>query len=145
MDLELPDDILYLICDQVRRLPDSAGTLFNCAISGKRLAPLALANLYRHARSPGNYEELDYGGDMDSVVMKWAVMWRSIHSACKGKTLFPYASYLRFADLRDLINLVEHNRFQRPKIESYFYSDDLIKFKIRNNPTPLVEHIGDGM
>lgn len=115
MQLELPDDILFLICDQVRHLPESsAGTLFNCALTGKRLAPLALANLYRHAPSPGDDEELDHGQmrDLDSVVMKWAIMWRSIYLACQGRTLYPYASYLRFVDLRDLTNLIEHDRFR---------------------------------
>lgn len=90
MQLELPDDILLLICEQVRYLPDtSAGTLFNIALTGKRAAPLALANLYRHATSPGDDEELDHSQmkDLDSVVMKWAIMWRSIYLACDGKLL----------------------------------------------------------
>lgn len=115
MQLELPDDLLHLICDQIRRLPESSGTLFNCAVSGKRLAPLALASLYRHARSPGNYDELDHGSmvDVDVVVMKWAIMWRSVFRSCEGSTLYPYATYLRFADLRDLAGLIDHPRFQK--------------------------------
>lgn len=115
MNLELPDDILHLICDQIRLLPDSSATLYNCAVSGKRLAPIALSNLYRHARSPGSYDELDSGSipETDQTVMRWAIMWRSVFLACSNKTMYPYASYLRFADLRDLAGLIEHQRFQQ--------------------------------
>lgn len=114
MNLELPDDILHLICDQIRLLPDSSATLYSCAVGGKRLAPIALSSLYRHARSPG-YEELDSSSipETDQVVMRWAIMWRSVFLACSNKTLYPYASYLRFADLRDLAGLLESSRFQQ--------------------------------
>lgn len=46
MDLQLPEDILHLICEELRQRQDFA-TLFNCAVSSKQLAPLALSNLYR--------------------------------------------------------------------------------------------------
>lgn len=42
----LPDDILHLICIQLWHQRDF-NTLFNCALSCKRLAEPAVANLYR--------------------------------------------------------------------------------------------------
>jgi hypothetical protein len=46
MSLELPDDILQLICVELRIAEDWA-TLFNCAVTSKSFAPLALLQLYR--------------------------------------------------------------------------------------------------
>lgn len=51
--LTLPDDILHLICVELRHREDW-GTLFNSAVSSKRLAPLALSNLYRFVTSSRN-------------------------------------------------------------------------------------------
>ena len=43
----LPDDILYLICTQLWQKRDF-DTLYQSAISGRRLAYPALANIYRY-------------------------------------------------------------------------------------------------
>jgi len=48
--LQLPDDVLYLLCIELGFREDWA-TLFNCAVSCKRLAPLALSQLYRFVTS----------------------------------------------------------------------------------------------
>ncbi|MCJ1423974.1 hypothetical protein MMC29_001861 [Sticta canariensis] len=42
----LPDEVLYMICTQLWHQGDFQ-TLFRCACSGKRLAPIAITNLYR--------------------------------------------------------------------------------------------------
>lgn len=42
----LPDDILYMVFTELLDRED-LGTLFNCACSSKRLATMALSNLYR--------------------------------------------------------------------------------------------------
>jgi len=45
-EVVLSDDILFLICDELRLAEDFA-TLFSCALAGKQLASLALSQLYR--------------------------------------------------------------------------------------------------
>lgn len=47
---DLPDDIIQLVCDQLLAQRDFA-TLYNCAVSSKRLAPCALSDIYRSATS----------------------------------------------------------------------------------------------
>ena len=42
----LPDDILYLLCFQLWEQRDF-NTLYNCALSGRRLTVPALTHLYR--------------------------------------------------------------------------------------------------
>lgn len=42
----LPDEILHLICDQITG-PESFSTLYQCAISSRRLAVPALKALYQ--------------------------------------------------------------------------------------------------
>ena len=47
MAIELPNDILYLICTQLSEQKDF-NTLFNCALTGRQLAVPALMHLYRY-------------------------------------------------------------------------------------------------
>lgn len=142
---ELSDDILLLICDQVRALDElSSATLFSAAVSTKRLAPLALSNLYRHARSPGTYDEFETGNasEAEQIIMKWAILWRSVYMATAGKSLYPYHTYLRFLDLRDLSNLIDHPHFKR-KVEKYFFQGELSQYRAR--PVQILELFGDSI
>lgn len=47
----------------------------------------------------------------DSVVRKWALMWRSIILSALDKTYLPYYSYIRYLDLDDLGYLLGEARF----------------------------------
>jgi len=53
MDSFLPDDIIFLICDELRQREDWA-TLFNLSVTCRRVAPLALSQLYRFVPSLPN-------------------------------------------------------------------------------------------
>ncbi|MCJ1266352.1 hypothetical protein MMC22_006235 [Lobaria immixta] len=125
----LPYEIWYMICTQLCNQRDSI-TLFNCACSGKQLATIALTNLYRmrhlapvtDCRGDGEPPADDELGGMkyaarlaeekrvlkrklsswDQYVKQWAVLWRTIILSSQGKTLYPYAQYIRTLDLRDL-------------------------------------------
>lgn len=45
-------------------------------------------------------------------VAKWARMWRSIILSSLGKTLFPYAQFIRNLRLGDLQELLEEGKFR---------------------------------
>jgi len=46
MVVELPEDILYLICDELANQQEF-GTLFSCCTTGKQFAGAAFRSLYR--------------------------------------------------------------------------------------------------
>ena len=89
-----------------------------------------------------------------ALASKWAQLWRSIILSCIGATLFPYASYLRVLDLKDLGYLFDDGQFTG-KILRDFFSDigaatGLVgptgpaKYVKRGwNMQQAVQHIGD--
>lgn len=47
MPLDVPEDVLYVLCDRLAEAKDF-DTLFQCALTGKRFAVPALTTLYRY-------------------------------------------------------------------------------------------------
>lgn len=47
----------------------------------------------------------------ETVIRKWALMWRSIILSTLDKTFLPYFSYIRYLDLEDLENLLRDATF----------------------------------
>lgn len=132
MVVELPDDILHLLCEELADERDF-DTLFACAVSGKRLAIPALTAMYRyvsqsiivfrefHLRTDRsqNFASVKGGGSeaLPSaqqllVVQKWSILWRSIILSSLGKTLFPYCKYIRGLDFRDLNSMLDDEMFR---------------------------------
>jgi hypothetical protein len=51
--------------------------------------------------------------DQNSIIRKWALMWRSIIlSTFDDKTYLPYYSYIRYLDLNDLKELLNDSGFR---------------------------------
>lgn len=48
MPLDVPEDILHIVCEKLADAKDF-DTLFQCALTAKRFAVPALTNLYRYA------------------------------------------------------------------------------------------------
>ncbi|KAL0264198.1 hypothetical protein SLS55_000144 [Diplodia seriata] len=154
MPLEVPEDVLYILCDKLADAKDF-DTLFQCALTAKRFAVPALTNLYRHHdASP----VIGGGGDGQPPpkVQKWSVMWRSIIAASLEVTAFPYCRYIKTLDFRDLIVLLElfqDPKFTRKDIMKDFFSGEMSAFKIMNkvgkkgvlDVSSTVEAIGDAM
>lgn len=155
MSVYFPDDILRMICNELYLAQDFP-TLFNCALSCKRFAPLALSNLYRiYSQSP-NSDDASEGGGVDALqaLQRWSIAWRSIILSALDGTTFPYYSYLRFLDLRDLDNMLNDGKFAR-EIQNKFFSGALSKLLIQKKVTrrkvpstaldipKIVEAIGD--
>ena len=67
-----------------------------------------------HSCNPQADEE---AGGLNPIVQqelstqRWAITWRSIILSAMGKTMYPYCSYLRALDLRDLNELLEDSKF----------------------------------
>ncbi|KAI9692071.1 MAG: hypothetical protein M1820_009538 [Bogoriella megaspora] len=68
----------------------------------------------------------------ESLVQKWAILWRSVILSSLDKTLFPYCRYLKTLDLYDLGQLFEADRF-RGKIEKIFFEGDLSSFRVESD------------
>ncbi|KKY27303.1 hypothetical protein UCDDS831_g00873 [Diplodia seriata] len=142
MPLEVPEDVLYILCDKLADAKDF-DTLF-----------------HHHDASP----VIGGGGDGQPPpkVQKWSVMWRSIIAASLEVTAFPYCRYIKTLDFRDLIVLLElfqDPKFTRKDIMKYvfssqdFFSGEMSAFKIMNkvgkkgvlDVSSTVEAIGDAM
>lgn len=53
MSTVIPDDVLHIICEQIAKDQDFA-TLFNCVLTGRRLAEPAIKQLYRYVYLPSD-------------------------------------------------------------------------------------------
>lgn len=50
--------------------------------------------------------------EQNSIIRKWALMWRSIILSTFERTYLPYYSYIRYLDLEDLKHLVSDPSFK---------------------------------
>ncbi|KAL2067973.1 hypothetical protein VTL71DRAFT_16071 [Oculimacula yallundae] len=137
--MQLPADVLYLVCEEVSRLQDF-NTLFNCALTGKVLVQPALLCLYRNylqstiTNSEGNDADLTqndtFQGRVEAqktTLLKWALLWKSIIRSSLGTTAYPYCLYIRSLDLRNLTDLLEDPQF-RDKAWDTFFADEMARF-----------------
>lgn len=154
MEVYLPDDIMHMICNELYLVQDFP-TLFNCAISCRRLAPLALSNLYRiYSQSPNSDDAASGQAVASQALQRWSIAWRSIILSTMNGTAFPYYSYLRFLDLRDLGNMLDDEKFKK-KIQTTFFDGELSKLHLEKEITTrkgpimtldiqqIVEAVGD--
>lgn len=126
MGVYLPDDILHMICNELFHGQDFP-TLFNCAVSSKTLASLALPNLYRmYSQSPNSDDAEGGQAAARQALQRWSIAWRSIILSTMDRTAFPYYSYLRFLDLRDLDHMLDDEKFAQ-EIRRNFFGGDLSK------------------
>ncbi|KIV99758.1 uncharacterized protein PV09_08564 [Verruconis gallopava] len=154
----LPEDIFYLVCDELLEQRDF-GTLFCCCTTGKILALPALTALYRaqHLSSvkSDSSEEAASLAEQERVVQKSSILWRTIIRSALGKTIFPYCKYIKALDLDDFRHLLEDDCF-RGKIASNFFLKELKDFHytlettakwksraLRLNISKIVEAVGD--
>lgn len=108
--LSIPQEVLLLICQELALRHDFP-TLFRCALVSRRLATLALEQLYRiHERSPASTGET-------SSRIAWARLWKSIIRSSIGETAYPYCTYIRALSLgnfEDLLTDVWNDHNVRP-------------------------------
>ncbi|KAI9052243.1 hypothetical protein LZ554_003600 [Drepanopeziza brunnea f. sp. 'monogermtubi'] len=138
--IQLPADVLYLVCEELSKLADF-NTLFHCALAGKALGKPALLWMYRiHNQSTiisseGNDADLTrnatFEGRLDAqkiTLSKWALLWKSIIRSSLGSTTtaYPYCLYIRSLDLRNLAELLEELPFR--SAQNAFFSDDMKRF-----------------
>ncbi|KAH7321561.1 hypothetical protein BKA65DRAFT_512463 [Rhexocercosporidium sp. MPI-PUGE-AT-0058] len=145
--IQLPADILYLVCEEVSKLQDF-NALFNCALAGKNLVQPALLWLYRiHLQSnitssEGNDADLTQNDTFQkrveaqkTTLLKWALLWKSIIRSSLGTTAYPYCLYIRSLDLGNLSDLLEDPQF-RDKALDNFFADEMARF-LKTQETPM--------
>lgn len=143
-----------MVIDELHHAQDFAA-LYSCALTCRRFAPLALSGLYRiHSESP-NSDEADDGQDVAlQALQKWSISWRSIILSTMKETAYPYFSYLRFLDLRDLGNMLDDEKLSK-RIQRKLFQGKLSKLlmekqhMMRKGPVikldvmKIVEAVGD--
>ncbi|KAK8194808.1 uncharacterized protein BKA78DRAFT_308311 [Phyllosticta capitalensis] len=156
MSTVIPDDVLHIICEQIAKDQDFA-TLFNCVLTGRRLAEPAIKQLYRNHNVCTSFG----GGDTENlemaqqrlVVQKWAIVWRSILASTMQETMFPYARYVRSLDLRNLSYLLDDPKFGGTEVAKYFFSGRMSSFRspkgnlkgTRLNTSAILDAVGDAI
>ena len=92
---------------------------------------LALTLNFRtcHERATRVDNETLSHSDQDVIVMKWAILWRSLILSTLGDTMYPYGRHLRMLDLRDLSNLLDElEESKRGKVVKYFFAGKMTQF-----------------
>ncbi|KAI4138927.1 MAG: hypothetical protein LQ341_004443 [Variospora aurantia] len=68
------------------------------------------------------------------MIFRWAQLWRTIILSATGRTLFPYARYIRTLNLGDLEELLGDARF-KDRVSAMFFEGELKKYKIQTSGT----------
>ncbi|KAK9781602.1 hypothetical protein SCAR479_01473 [Seiridium cardinale] len=96
----LPQDIVLLLCQELTFRIDFS-TLFQCSLVSRRVASLALEQLYgMHELSP------IHGAETFSLT-KLARLWKSILLSSIGQTAYPYCTYVQSLSLGNYGSLLE--------------------------------------
>ncbi|KAI1810365.1 hypothetical protein GGS20DRAFT_203336 [Poronia punctata] len=103
----LPQDIMLLICQELGGRQEFA-TLYNCSLTSRRLAGIAIEQLYS---TIGTYIEDKHQA---------TCLWRSIILSSLGATLYPYCAYIRALSLSGLIECLEDIRNDQPLRDFFF-------------------------
>ncbi|KAL8946428.1 MAG: hypothetical protein Q9222_007180 [Ikaeria aurantiellina] len=66
------------------------------------------------------------------LILRWAQLWRVIFLSAIGKTLFPYARYIRNLNLEDLEELLQDAKF-KDQVSTMFFEGDLNAYKVQTS------------
>ncbi|KAL8995657.1 MAG: hypothetical protein Q9188_006755, partial [Gyalolechia gomerana] len=65
----------------------------------------------------------------ENMILRWAQLWKMITLSATGKTLFPYAQYIRALHLGDLEELLGDSKF-KDRISNMFFDGELDACKV---------------
>ncbi|KAI2468599.1 hypothetical protein F4781DRAFT_397782 [Annulohypoxylon bovei var. microspora] len=116
----LPQEIILLLCQELTARHDF-GTLFNCSLVSRRVASIALEQIYSiHELSP-----ISTGDDYNRL--EWSRLWRSIILSSIGKAAYPYCAYVRSLSIGNLEDcLTEIRRDMR--VRRFFFEGPVEQF-----------------
>ncbi|KAI0887581.1 uncharacterized protein GGS22DRAFT_157521 [Annulohypoxylon maeteangense] len=120
--ISLPQEIFLLLCQELAARRDF-GTLFNCSLVSKRVAPIALEQLY----SIQELSSISIGDDYNRL--EWSRLWRSIILSSIGKTAYPYCVYVRslsIGNLEDCLSDIPRDTHVR----SFFFEGPMEQFHL---------------
>ncbi|KAI0004869.1 hypothetical protein F4779DRAFT_599118 [Xylariaceae sp. FL0662B] len=119
----LPPDILLLLCEVIAARRDF-GSLFRCSLTSRRLASIALEQLY----SIQEYSPASTGDAYSKL--EWARLWRSIIlSSVPGTTAYPYCAYVRALSLGNLEECL-HDMTRDNAVRSFFFDGPMDQFLV---------------
>ncbi|KAI0400340.1 hypothetical protein F4802DRAFT_497461 [Xylaria palmicola] len=106
----LPQDIMLLICQELGARREFT-TLYRCALVSRRVASIAVEQLYRILDVMDPFIE---GG------LRAARLWRSIILSSRQATLYPYCAYTRVMSLSSLVECLDDIRLDRSLFNFFF-------------------------
>ncbi|KAI0902078.1 hypothetical protein F4806DRAFT_502051 [Annulohypoxylon nitens] len=131
----LPQEIILLLCQELAARRDF-GTLFNCSLVSRRVASIALEQIY----SIQELSSISTGDDYNKL--EWARLWRSIILSSIGETAYPYCIYLRSLSIGNLddclreIHLRDNNQDMR--IRKFFFEGPMEQFYESRDGRPAI-------
>ncbi|KAI1465239.1 uncharacterized protein F4812DRAFT_466681 [Daldinia caldariorum] len=105
----LPQEIFLLLCEELAARRDFR-TLFNCALVSRRIASIALEQIYRIQE----YSPVSTGYPV--YMSECLQLWRSIILSSIKKTVYPYCIYVRslsFGNLEDCLQDIDRDNHAR--------------------------------
>ncbi|KAI0844870.1 hypothetical protein F5Y00DRAFT_273541 [Daldinia vernicosa] len=105
----LPQEIFLLLCEELAARRDF-GTLFNCSLVNRRIASIALEQIY----SIQEYSPVSTGDPI--YKLEWLQLWKSIILSSIKKTAFPYCVYVRalfLGNLEECLQDISRDKYAR--------------------------------
>ncbi|KAL8371220.1 hypothetical protein RB595_001187 [Gaeumannomyces hyphopodioides] len=112
----LPLDIWYLVCQELAAGTPEFDALFKLALTSRVLAGVALPALY-------SVQDLAWVNRADLTNAGNACLWRSLALSSLGKTVFPYAHWIRIIKLGRLRGMLGEISRAVPMREAFFRGD----------------------
>ncbi|KAI1102610.1 hypothetical protein F4804DRAFT_334105 [Jackrogersella minutella] len=118
----LPQEIILLLCQELTARLDF-GTLFRCSLVSRRIASIALEQIY-------NIQELSPTSTGDAYnKLEWSRLWRSIILSSIGKTAYPYCVYVRSLSLGNLNECLQDIVRDR-HVSDFFFGGPMEQFLV---------------
>ncbi|KAI2623920.1 hypothetical protein GGS26DRAFT_214066 [Hypomontagnella submonticulosa] len=141
--LVLPQEIILLLCETLAARGDFI-TLFHCSLVSRRVAIIALQQIYSIQDSAPASTGSTYSK------LQWTQLWRSIVLSSLGETAFPYCAYIRTLSLGNLEECI-HDIGRDKKLRSIFFGGAMGQFLVpreqyrpneatSQTPLPLIDY-----
>ncbi|KAI8966695.1 hypothetical protein F5Y11DRAFT_361748 [Daldinia sp. FL1419] len=133
MSSALPQEICLLLCEELAARRDF-GTLFNCSLVSRRVASIALEQMY----SIQEYSPVNAGDAINKI--EWLQLWRSIILSSIRKAAFPYCVYIRalsLGNLEEFLQDISRDEYAR----SIFFGGEMEPFLVLREGRNLSKNV----
>ncbi|KAI1213161.1 uncharacterized protein F4807DRAFT_413091 [Annulohypoxylon truncatum] len=129
----LPQEIILLLCQELAARRDF-GTLFSCSLASRRVASIALEQIY----SIQELSSISTGDDNNRL--EWARLWRSIILSSIGETAYPYCVYVRSLSIGNLDDCLR-DIHQETRVRNFFFEGPMEQFYVVRDGRPAIATI----